>query len=225
MADAYSKAAQLSRGQRPSLMARVKDDRTGMLAFYCICLYLLVAIGVWFGYLGQSWGQISDDFYAAPSSEHWFGTNGIGQDIFDRVLYGTKVAFEVGLIVAVLSIFLGAILGALAGFNNKRWIDQVILWLLAVIDSIPFYLFVAAMAFALQGSGVAMYAAMVLAFWTTTARLIRAEVIRLKQQNFIEAAQSLGLKHLRIMFIHILPNTAHILLVQATIIFVSAIKN
>ena len=206
------------------LLKRVQQERAGMLGFYCICCFLLMAIGVWAGLLGQNWGQISDQLYAPPSPQHWFGTNAIGQDIFDRAVYGTQVAFEVGLVVTVLSLLLGALLGALAGFNNKSWLDKSILWILAVIDSIPFYLFVAAIAFALQGTSLAMYVAMILVFWTTTARLIRAEVIRLKQQNFIEAAQSLGLPQWRIMFVHILPNTSHLLLIQATIIFVSAIK-
>ncbi|WP_395374445.1 ABC transporter permease [Marinicella sp. W31] len=206
------------------LLKRIKQDKAGMLALYCICFFLLIAVAVWMGYLGQSWGEISNQLYAAPSAQHWFGTNAIGQDIFDRAVFGTKVAFEVGVIVTTLSILLGAVLGALAGFNNKSWLDRFILWILAVIDSIPFYLFVAAIAFALQGTTLAMYVSMILVFWTTTARLIRAEVIRLKQQNFIEAAQSLGLNQWRIMFVHILPNTSHLLLIQATIIFVSAIK-
>lgn len=218
--------ANIHHGHQPwtRLFKRIKQQRGGLMAFYCILFFLLIAVGVWTGYLGQSWGQISDQYYAAPSMQHWFGTNAIGQDVLDRALYGTKVAFEVGSIVTVLSIFLGAVIGALAGFNRNSWLDKGILWVLAVLDSIPFYLFVAAIAFALQGTTLAMYVAMVLVFWTTTARLIRAEVIRLKQQNFIEAAQSLGLGQWRIMFVHILPNTSHLLLIQATIIFISAIK-
>ncbi|MCF6301146.1 MAG: ABC transporter permease [Proteobacteria bacterium] len=95
---------------------------------------------------------------------------------------------------------------------------------MGVLDSIPFYLFVAAVAYSLKGSVFAMHIAMVAVFWTTTARIIRGEVIKLKHQEFVEAAHSIGVRQFNIIFRHILPNTSHILLVQATITFVAAIK-
>ena len=117
------------------------------------------------------------------SPQHWFGTNVIGQDIFQRAIYSTRTAFEVGLVVAVLSTLLGAVLGALAGFFSGTWIDEIILWLKGVLDSIPFYLFVAAIAFALQGSPYGMHVAMIATFWTTTGRLVRGEVIKLQRAS------------------------------------------
>jgi len=95
---------------------------------------------------------------------------------------------------------------------------------MAVLDSIPFYLFAAALAFALRGNYLGMHLAMILTFWTTTGRIIRAEVMRLKQREFVDAARAIGLPGRSILFRHILPNTVHILLVQSTIIFVAAIK-
>jgi peptide/nickel transport system permease protein len=159
------------------------------------------------------------------SSEFWFGTNIIGQDIFQRSIYSTKTAFEIGLVVAVLSTLAGAILGALAGFFSGTWIDSVILWIKGVLDSIPFYLFVAAVAFALQDNPYAMHVAMISTFWTTTGRLVRGEVIKLRNFEFVEAAKAIGVSQFVIIFRHILPNTFHILLVQATIVFVAAIKS
>ncbi len=200
-------------------------DRYGLVSLAIVSVYFVIALGVWLGIWGQNWSQNNGPMFGAPDSEYWFGTNIIGQDIFERAIYGTKTAFEIGLVVAVLSTLLGAILGALAGFYNNKWVDEVILWLMGVLDSIPFYLFVAAIAFALEGFVYAMHVAMIATFWTITARFIRGEVIKLKSLEFVEAARALAVPEYLIIFRHIIPNTTHILLVQATITFVSAIKS
>jgi peptide/nickel transport system permease protein len=93
-----------------------------------------------------------------------------------------------------------------------------------VLDSIPFYLFVAAVAYALRGESWAMQAAMIATFWTTTGRLVRAEVMKIKSREFILSAQAIGLPDMLILFRHVLPNTLHILLIQTSIAFVAAIK-
>jgi peptide/nickel transport system permease protein len=200
-------------------------DRAGMISLAVVGAYLLVAAGVWAGLLGGGWSETGGPRWAPMSQEYWFGTNLIGQDIFQRAIYSTKTAFEIGLVVAVLSTILGAVMGALSGYFQGGPVDSVILWLKGVLDSIPFYLFVAAVAFALKGNPYAMHIAMVATFWTTTGRLVRGEVIKLKHFEFVEAARAIGVPRLTIIFRHILPNTFHILLVQATIVFVAAIKS
>ena len=196
-----------------------------MTSLAVVLVYFGIALGVWAGLWGDNWNTLTPTINAEASAEHWFGTNRNGQDIYARAIFSTKTAFEIGLVVAILSTILGAILGAISGFFAGRWPDEVILWLKGVLDSIPFYLFVAAVAFALQGYAFSMHIAMVATFWTTTARLVRAEVIRLKGFEFVEAAHALGVPEWRIISRHIIPNTTHILLVQATITFVSAIKS
>lgn len=200
-------------------------DKMGMWSLAVVCLYLAIALGVWLGFWGQNWSVNDGPKWAGPSAEHWLGTNIIGQDIFDRGIYSTKTAFEVGLVVAVFTTILGALLGAIAGFFSNTWVDEIILWIKGVLDSIPFYLFVAAIAFALSGFAYAMHVAMIATFWTTTGRLVRGEVIKLKNFEFVEAAHAVGVPRYTIIFRHILPNTFHILLVQATIVFVGAIKS
>jgi ABC-type dipeptide/oligopeptide/nickel transport system permease subunit len=200
-------------------------DRMGMIGLGVVLVYFIVAVGVWLGLWATEWGDVEGPKWASMSAEYPFGTNIIGQDIFQRALYSTKTAFEVGLVVAVLSTILGAVLGGLAGFFSGTWVDEIILWLMGVLDSIPFYLFVAAVAFALTGNPYAMHIAMVSTFWTTTGRLVRGEVIKLKNFEFVEAARAIGVPQFTIIYRHILPNTFHILLVQATIVFVAAIKS
>jgi len=203
---------------------RFKTDRFGVAGLVIVAFFAVVALSVWTGLLGQGWSEVSGDRWESFSASHWFGTNLLGQDILQRTLFGAATAFEVGLIVTIFSIVLGTVLGALAGWYSNTWLDEVILWLKGVLDSIPFYLFAAAIAFALQGNHWAMHLAMIITFWTTTARIVRGEVIRIKQREFVEAARAIGLPGISVVFRHVLPNTVHILLVQSTIVFVAAIK-
>jgi ABC-type dipeptide/oligopeptide/nickel transport system permease subunit len=203
---------------------RLKSDSYGMTGLLVVTIFFIVAICVWSGLLGQGWSEVSGDRWEGVSSTHWFGTNLLGQDILQRTLFGTATAYEVGLIVTLSSTLLGTVLGAMAGWYNHGWLDEIILWLMGVLDSIPFYLFAAAIAFALQGHLWAMHLAMIVTFWTTTARIVRGEVMRIKQREFIEAARAIGIPGPKIVFRHVLPNTFHILLVQASIVFVAAIN-
>jgi len=207
-----------------STWRRLKTDHFGLGGLVIVMLFALIALCVWTGLLGQGWSEVSGGRWESFSASHWFGTNLLGQDIFQRTLFGAATAFEVGLIVTAFSIVLGTVLGGLAGWYSNSWLDEVILWFKGVLDSIPFYLFAAAIAFALQGNRWAMHLAMIITFWTTTARIVRGEVMRIKQREFVEAARAIGLPGITIVFRHVLPNTVHILLVQSTIVFVAAIK-
>jgi len=216
-------------GRRETLWSKaawkLRRDRAGMAGLVILIVYLVAAIGVWLGLWGGGWGEVDGGKWEPISAAHWFGTNLIGQDIFQRALFSVSTAFEVGMVVAVLATLLGALLGALAGFFSGRFTDEAVIWAMGVLDSIPFYLLVAAIAFALQGNPYAMHVAMISTFWVTTARLVRGEVIKLKNLEFIEAAHAIGVGELTIIFRHMLPNTLHILLVQSTITFVAAIKS
>lgn len=209
---------------RQGTWQRLKSDPWGMGGLSVVALFALLAVCVWTGLLGQGWSEVSGERYEGVSASHWFGTNLLGQDIFSRTLFGTATAFEVGLLVTFCSSLLGTVLGGLAGWYSHTWLDELILWLKGVLDSIPFYLFAAAVAYALQGSPWAMHLAMIVTFWTTTARIIRGEVMRIKEREFVEAARAIGLPGIMIVFRHVLPNTFHILLVQGAIVFVAAIN-
>jgi len=203
---------------------RLRNDRIGLFGLSVVALYFLVAIAVWFGWVGQDWGAATGGRWEPAGSAHWLGTNLLGQDILQRALYSVRTAFEIGLVVALVSTLLGAVLGALSGWYVHRWVDSCVVWLMGVLDSIPFYLFVAAVAFALQGKPWSMHVAMIATFWTGTGRLVRGEVMRIRTREFVLSARSIGLPEPLILLRHILPNTLHILLVQAGISFVAAIK-
>jgi peptide/nickel transport system permease protein len=203
---------------------RLRHDRYGMGGLAIVLVFLAIALLVWSGFLGESWSEVTGERWEGASSTHWFGTNLLGQDIAQRTFFGAATAFEVGLTVTLCSTVLGAVFGALSGWFSHSVVDEVILWLKGVLDAIPFYLFAAAVAFALQGAPWAMHVAMVATFWTTTARIIRGEVMRLKQREFVLSARAIGLPDMVTVFRHVLPNTFHILLVQASIVFVAAIN-
>ena len=200
-------------------------DKFGILGFLVVAVYGVVALGVTFELWGTEWDELLTEEALAPSSTYWFGTNWNGQDVFERVIYSTKTAFEVGISVSLSATFIAAILGCLAGFFSGKWFDELVLLIMGCLDCIPFYLFVAAVAFALSENPYAMHIAMISTLWTSTARLVRGEVIRIKNLEFVEAAKAIGVPKFRIIFRHILPNTFHIQLVQATITFVAAIKS
>jgi len=203
---------------------RLRDNGPGIAGLCIVLVFALVAVCAWSGLLGQGWAQVTGGRWESAGPDHWFGTNLLGQDILARTLQGAANAIETGLIVTVFSIFLGAALGALSGWSGRGWPDELVLWIAGVLDSIPFYLFAAAVAYALQGHEWSMHVAMIVTFWTTTARIVRGEVMRIKSREFVEAARAMGLNGFTIVLRHVLPNTLHILVVQATITFVAAIK-
>lgn len=210
--------------ERQSLWSRLRSDPSGMAGLLIVLAFLLLALGGWTGLIGLDWSAARGGRWEPAGPDFWFGTNVLGQDIFARSVYSVRTAFEIGVVVAVFSTVLGAVLGALAGWRSHGWIDAAVLWLKGVLDSIPFYLFVAAVAFALQGEAWAMHLAMIATFWTGTGRLVRAEVMKIRTREFVLAARAIGLPDLLILLRHVLPNTAHILLVQASLAFVAAIK-
>ncbi len=202
---------------------RLLRNPVGVAALILVLIYAVIALGSLAGLWGGDWNRTGDFSYAAPGAEHWLGTNRNGQDILARALYGTRTAFVIGFSVALIATFIGALLGAAAA-HFGRWVDEGVLWLAGVFDAIPFYLFAVAVAFALHGHPAGMILAMVGAFWTGTARLVRAEVLKLRALPFIGAARAVGLSRRQILWRHLLPNCAQLWLVQAGLVFVSAIK-
>ncbi len=197
---------------------------TAQVALVILVAFVVLSASHWLGLWGNRADLTGSSYHGPISAAHWLGTNAIGQDIAARTAAGAATAFEVGLLVAVLATISGGLLGALAGYFAQRWPDLLVSWLLAVIDAVPFYLLAGALAYAAQGAAGTLVAALTLAFWTTTARLVRAETLKLRETGFVLAARTQGVNHVKILSRHILPNISHLLLIQATITFVAAVK-
>ncbi len=154
--------------------------------------------------------------------KYWLGTDKFGRDILSRLIIGTRVSLAVGLIAVLISITLGIILGALAGYF-RGWIDEVIMWLVNVTWSIPTLLLVFAITMAMGKGFWQIFIAVGLTMWVSVARLIRGQVMAIKEMEYIQAANALGLKNSRIIIRHILPNILGPVMVIAAANFATAI--
>ncbi|MEN1727408.1 MAG: ABC transporter permease [Pseudomonadota bacterium] len=189
-----------------------------------LLMLLIPALGASLDLWATDWREVSDVAWSLPSAEHWFGTNRIGQDVFARTVMSLATAFEIGLVVALGSVALGLLIGALSGYYQGRWVDEVLLWLTGCFDSIPNYLLVGAVLFVLQGSPAALQIALVMSFWPPIARLARIRVIALREQTFITAARVAGSRPLTMIRLHFVPHLRELMVVQAGLLCVAAIK-
>lgn len=152
-----------------------------------------------------------------PSHAHWFGTDELGRDVLSRTLYGARVSLLVAISVVGSSLIVGGILGCVAGFY-EGWADTLInLYLTNAFLALPGILLAVAVVAFLGPSLVNLIIALALAGWVNYARLIRGQVMAMKQREFVQAARSLGASDLRLMLHHILPNIIQPVLVQAAI--------
>ncbi|MCP9496509.1 MAG: ABC transporter permease [Pyrinomonadaceae bacterium MAG19_C2-C3] len=155
--------------------------------------------------------------YAAPSAEHFFGTDATGRDIFSRVIYGARISLQVGLTVVTVSAIVGTLIGALAGYYGG-WVDSIVSgYLLNVFLAFPGLLLAIAMV-AFLGAGLGkLILALTIIGWTGYARLIRGQVLKVREYDFVQAARALGASDTRIILQHVLPNAIQPLIVQASL--------
>lgn len=150
------------------------------------------------------------------------GTDKYGRDIVSRLIIGTRVSLSVGLIAVIISLSTGILLGALAGYFGGRT-DDIIMWFINVIWSIPTLLLVFAITFLLGKGFWQVFIAVGLTMWVTVARIVRGQVLAVRELEYVEAARALGYRQGRIIFRHILPNIAGPVLVVGAANFASAI--
>ena len=156
------------------------------------------------------------------SKTFWLGTDKFGRDILSRLIVGIRVSLAVGLITVIISLSIGIILGAMAGYFGGRT-DDIIMWLINVIWSMPTLLLVFGITLALGKGFWQIFIAVGLTMWVNVARTIRGQVLALREMEYVQAARALGLKDMRIIIRHILPNVLGPVIVIAASNFASAI--
>lgn len=158
----------------------------------------------------------------SPSTAHLMGTDGLGRDVFTRMLYGSRISLMVGFVAVGIATVIGIILGAIAGFY-RGWVDTVIMRIVDVMLSIPtFFLILAVIAF-LTPSIWNIMIVIGLTSWMGVTRLVRAEFLSLRNREFVLAAQALGAKDARLIFRHLLPNSLTPIIVSSILGIASAV--
>lgn len=159
---------------------------------------------------------------APPSRAHLLGTDEAGRDVLTRMLYGSRVSLLVGIVPTVISMLAGAILGIIAGYNGGRT-DAVIMRIADAMLAFPSMFLAMAIMYTLGDGMINIFLALALVNWASVARIVRAETLKLKETEFVEAARSIGVGKLMIMLRHILPNCVPSLIVLFTLNIPSAI--
>ncbi|MDI2589467.1 ABC transporter permease [Psychrobacillus sp. NEAU-3TGS] len=173
------------------------------------------------------WSQTSPSFIdptlrlLSPSSEHWFGTDHFGRDIFIRTIYAARVSLIVGAVVAVVATFLGTVTGLIAGYYKKA--DSIIMRIVDGMLAFPALILALALVAALGGSVANIIIALGFAFWPIMTRIVRAAVLQVKNVQYIEAAKTTGASDFVILTTYILPNILSPIIVQGTFTFARAI--
>ncbi len=153
---------------------------------------------------------------AAPSLQHPFGTDDLGRDLFMRAIYGGRVSLRIGILAAVISIFIGVTIGALSGYKGG-WIDSILMRFTEALLSIP-RLFILIILSKVVGQSIGIITIVIGALaWMGVSRIVRASVLSLKEQDFVLAARSIGTPAGEILFTHIIPNTIAPIVVALTL--------
>lgn len=204
---------------------RIQKDKVALISFYVIAAYIIMAflcaVGLIFTDVAMTNNDIANQ---APSWDYFFGTDFFGRNVSARAAHGTVTSLTVGFFGAGLAILIGTFFGALAGYFGGK-IDDLIVWFYTTLDTIPYILLVAAFSFIMGPSLKTLCLAIGLTSWVSLCRLVRAEFMKHRDREYVQGAWAIGASHTRRIFLHILPNVYHVILINFSLGFVSAIKS
>ena len=196
---------------------RLMRNKLGMVGFVIVVILVVLSVGAPL-FTHQDYAfQNPLIKHQYPSAQHWLGTDNYGRDIWTRLLYGGRISLMVSLIAVIISTVLGITLGAIAGYFGGV-IDITVTRILDVLMAVPSILMAIAISASLGGGPINTAIAISVSGIPHSMRLMRSTVLSIKTNEFVEAARATGSKHLRIIFVHILPNTFAPLLVNSTLL-------
>jgi peptide/nickel transport system permease protein len=181
-----------------------------------VLLFLLAFVGPYL----SPWDYQSHDynsFLEPPSTTHWFGTTQIGEDVYAQTLRGLQKSLIIGLLVALFSTGIAAVVGACAGYFGG-WVERVLMWFVDLLLVLPGFLIIAILSPSFRGRTWLVFVVLLAAFsWMITARVVRGLSLSLREREFVQAARFMGVPSMVIIFRHLLPNMSSLLIIDATI--------
>lgn len=197
-------------------------NKVAVVGAVIVIFFVLLAIfGPWIAKEGIN-DQVLADRLLPPSSEYWLGTDDLGRDILSRIIHGARISLSVGFFSVIGSVVIGSILGIVAGYYG-RWVDMVISRLFDIMLAFPSILLAIAIVSVLGPSLQNALIAIAIINVPNFGRLIRSKVLSIKEDEYIMAAKAIGMKDVRILYSHILPNSMAPVIVQGTLAIATAI--
>lgn len=207
---------------RPSIsfwkdsMRRLKQNKMAWVSLYILAFIIIMAIvGPYLRPFAFD-EQIYTATYQAPNAVHWFGTDELGRDIFVRSWMGARVSLRIGIVATVLNLIVGVIYGGISGYLGGMT-DEIMMRIVDVLYSIPTLIIVILLMIIMQPGEFTIILAMALTGWVDMARLVRGQVLQLKEQEYVLAAKTLGASSGRIIAKHLIPNTLGPIIVRLTL--------
>jgi peptide/nickel transport system permease protein len=209
--------------RRPSFVRQLLANRSFLIGVILVGIVLLLAV---LASIIAPYDPLKGAFrsrMAAPSLQHWMGTDQFGRDILSRVLFGARISLEIGLVVTLFTGTAGVVIGALAGYFRR--LDAPIMRLMDAFMAFPSIILAIAVSSVLGASVLNVIIALAIAATPHTARIVRASVMVVREMEYVEAARALGAGHARILLRHVLANAMAPLVVRMTYVFAVAILN
>ncbi len=197
-------------------LVRLRKNRLAVAGMFILCaLVLLSILTPWIAPYGYEEQDLALGV-SAPSVKHWFGTDELGRDLFTRVLYGGRISLMVGFAATGVSLFVGVLYGAIAGYLGGR-ADAMMMRFVDILYSLPFVIFVIILTVFFGRNIVLLFMAIGAVEWLTMARIVRGQVMSLRQKEFIEATTVMGLPRHRVLLWHLIPNALGPIIVYSTL--------
>lgn len=201
---------------------RLKKNKLAMLGLYIILFIVLIAvIGPWLSSLSYS-DQNLNATNRPPSAEHLFGTDNLGRDLFIRVLYGARISLSIGIVASLINLTIGVVYGGIAGYFGGR-IDRVMMNIVDILYGIPVLLYVILLMVLLTPGLTNIFIALGISYWLGMSRIVRGQILSLKEQEYVLAARTIGASKWRILFSHLIPNSLGPIIITMTLAIPEAI--
>ena len=209
-------------GFRQDAWLRLKKNKAAMAGLGIIIFISLLAIfGPMFSPYSYS-DQTLTDANQPPSAAHWFGTDNLGRDLATRVCYGARISLSIGIVASLINLGIGVLYGGISGYFGGK-IDSVLMRIVDILYGIPLLLYVILLMVVLKPGLMNVFIALGLVYWLRMARIVRAQVLGLKELEYVLAARILGASHQRLIFGHLLPNSLGPIIVTLTLSIPEAI--